>query len=855
MSSSSPSSEVKDGGGPSDMTGSGVEETKQYLSVSADDTDHTGGGGGGLMFRSPKKRRVPPVIKFDGNHLLGLSARHRPEKDAVEPKVQSPHKARSGQIPREIQVERKKRAFMQVNVTQLLHHNGVIAHLAKTLDSTALDSMDSLPLSMFYNSDLDPLPIDMWIDRANQSYLKARAMYVKTVKGAPHLEWKACTVTGAEDGVFNVVFGDLPPGGDEAEDPSRNFLVELSSGGEPAVAESSATAPPAPAPASASASSAAVAAPAAPDAADGAAPVAQPSHVRKLHRIFVCFDAEDPNAYCHHLQEALRVKTNTIASVALNLYVDCMPLDGIREMESEQTSRIVANAVNMDALRQNPLLDTTALIQQFNMNHMRTLNQLILAHLLRTQPNEMGMVKMVGSDPSIFLDPASAFSPLQEVVVPADLPFSERANAFKFCSLWNKIEPVRIMLQLSSETVAIEKLLFFTYSEKTLRLDEFNMNQQYAATAMATAVKDHWVNAVALSVRNNLKEVKKGWFNLDEANLEVYKFSKIRNFMVRINFVMEDAMRDLIRRSTGAYAAMIEEFCPDVCEVQSNAFCEVQGGKFPLFTTDLKFLEGTPEQPAKFVYSASPETLEDTVMGCFDNCFEMFKGIVKIERRCMKKLFWAYDPVMMTASVNEPWAAALRSRLLGNLKRALQPMHDYLVTLQEFMELISIDIKAYADDVEAKWGNAETSMNLPEICNLARRHAVDSEAIFHALPSDVDLGMVKIDCRNVKKMLAAKHKSIAAKLFDVLEKKAKEYADSVVDDFREMYDRLTRSPVDVEGVAEMKDFMGTLQVRALYKPLPRPLSRPYVTPISCARCRCGSTSCRTASARTTRTTR
>ena len=41
-----------------------------------------------------------------------------------------------------------------------------------------------------------------------------------------------------------------------------------------------------------------------------------------------------------------------------------------------------------------------------------------------------------------------------------------------------------------------------------------------------------------------------------------------------------------------------------------------------------------------------------------------------------------------------------------------------------------------------------------------------------------------VDCRNVKKMLAAKHKSIAAKLFDALEKKAKEYADSVVEEFR-----------------------------------------------------------------------
>ena len=732
------------------------------------------------MSSSPKKRRVPPAHKFEGEHALGFSARHRPEKDFVEPKVLSPHKTRPGQIPREIQVERKKRAFMLVNVTQILNQNGVIAHLIATYNNTSTDSMESMPLSMFYNSDFDSRPIGMWAEMANQSYLKARALHTRMAKGQVQFEWKRCTVVGASDDVFEVVFGD-PHAVHEGKDPSRNIISELGSTSE-AVAEGEGATVPATA-------------------------------TSQLHRLFICFDAEDPDAYCNHLLEAMKRKHLSIASVALNLYVDCMPLDGIKEIESEQITRIVANAVNMDSLRQNALLDTTAVVQQFNMNHMRTLNQLILANLLRTHQSEMSYVKMVGMDPSVFSDPSQSFAPLREVAVDAEVLFSERVNAFKFCSLWNKIEPVRIMLQLSSETIAIDKLLFFTHPEKTLRLDEFNMNQQYAASAMTAAVKDHWANSIALSVRNNLKDVKKGWFNLDESNLEVYKFSKIRNFMVRINFVMEDALRDLIQRSTSHYVTMIGEFCPTAVTVRSNAVCDVEGGKFPLFTADLKFIESTPEAPAKIVYSAQPDTLFETVVGCFDHCFEMLKGIVKIERRAMKNLFWAYDPVMMTCGANEPWAIAQRERLSTNLKRALQPMHDYLETLHEFMELISIDIKEYAAEAEAKWGNAEGTMNLPELCNLAKKHAVDSEAIFYALPSNVNLGLVMVDCRSIKKMLAMKHKNIAAKLFDVLEKKAKEYADTVVEDFREMYDKLTRSPTDIEGVAEMKDFMSTLQVR------------------------------------------
>lgn len=33
-------------------------------------------------------------------------------------------------------------------------------------------------------------------------------------------------------------------------------------------------------------------------------------------------------------------------------------------------------------------------------------------------------------------------------------------------------------------------------------------------------------------------------------------------------------------------------------------------------------------------------------------------------------------------------------------------------------------------------------MNLPELCALARKHALDSDAVFYALPSTVNLGIL-----------------------------------------------------------------------------------------------------------------
>ena len=69
-------------------------------------------------------------------------------------------------------------------------------------------------------------------------------------------------------------------------------------------------------------------------------------------------------------------------------------------------------------------------------------------------------------------------------------------------------------------------------------------------------------NATSNSVRHHLRDVKKGWFNVEESSLEVYNFSKIRKFMVRINFAAEDTLRDLCYKSTSGYCAMIGNFCP-----------------------------------------------------------------------------------------------------------------------------------------------------------------------------------------------------------------------------------------------------------------------------------------------------
>ena len=155
---------------------------------------------------------------------------------------------------------------------------------------------------------------------------------------------------------------------------------------------------------------------------------------------------------------------------------------------------------------------------------------------------------------------------------------------------------------------------------------------------------------------------------------------------------MEDSLRDLMYRMVGDYTKLMKQFCPESVEVLSNDTVTVKGGKFPLFTVDLKFVNavagggqlphntannhnhaaastGAPSShtPAKFVYSASVETLFNAIMTPFDQSFKNFKDITKVERRVMKKLFWAYDPMVSCPHISEKWAQDLREKLVDTI--------------------------------------------------------------------------------------------------------------------------------------------------------------------------------------------
>jgi dynein heavy chain len=555
--------------------------------------------------------------------------RHIPVEDIVEPKCFLSHETREGQVPRRIVVERMKKEFSQFDIRAQLEKDDFITYfkdieLRKFLGKPPRSHLDAIPFKYFDDSTYEYATMEMWLDLLDKSTptgLKARAMKMsidpeKIDSKKVSLLWKSCYVTGYD-----------------AEE--EYFTVVFDNNNDAGIV--------------------------------------------KLHRVFICFSAEDPVNFCARLKSIMLTRQKVHETFALNLYVDNMPMDNIKSLDSEQVNRIVKNALSVRPLAADSSIDTSADLQQCNTNHIRTLNKLIFVGIISSRVKEIASVSTISVDTSLF--PVPRPMSIDLIQVPYDVSFSERMRQFMFNSLWNKVEVIAIVRHIQSEICNLDTASFYAIPEKTIRVEEFSVVQSGSCVSLSQFLRETWTHTIVNSIRSNLKDVQKGWFNFDESNLEVYNFSKLKKFLYRVNFMMEDTIRNLVMRCTKDYVSAILSHCPTSVEVIANNKVEVVGDINPLFVVDLKFVDATSDEGAHFIYSSKPSTMFDEVLKPFDQAFELLKGMVKVERKVMRKLFWSYDPIIRIPYAAEEWAGELSLSLKGALKSAiLTPMAAYLGT-------------------------------------------------------------------------------------------------------------------------------------------------------------------------------
>ena len=141
-----------------------------------------------------------------------------------------------------------------------------------------------------------------------------------------------------------------------------------------------------------------------------------------LHRLSVCFDAEDPVIFTRRVAAAKKARQMTEAVIRYNLYVDCMPADELGKLDAEQVSRVLARAMSTNEMRRNEF-DTSTLLNEINVDYARTMNKIIFDANLAAEDNKLifDSLSMPEKEPS---------SPTSEKGV-VDVPSFDLEDSFK----------------------------------------------------------------------------------------------------------------------------------------------------------------------------------------------------------------------------------------------------------------------------------------------------------------------------------------------------------------------------------------------------------------------------------------
>lgn len=217
-----------------------------------------------------------------------------------------------------------------------------------------------------------------------------------------------------------------------------------------------------------------------------------------VHRMFICFDAEDPSKYAQRLAAAYRGRADAERTLRLSLLVDCMPYGDVPQLSVEQINRMLNYALNNKALKtQMKLMDTSMLISEINIDYARTLNQLVFNSLVM-QPNSSSSAgHALSSSASALRDRFTALQPPDDSVpVPArpvpetgtvpiaEYDFPERFSQFVFASLLTKQEAILALVRTRQECVRlVDRSLFHLSSSKTMPVIDFLQVRFQAATA------------------------------------------------------------------------------------------------------------------------------------------------------------------------------------------------------------------------------------------------------------------------------------------------------------------------------------------------------------------------------------
>jgi dynein heavy chain len=242
-------------------------------------------------------------------------------------------------------------------------------------------------------------------------------------------------------------------------------------------------------------------------------------YVTHRFRILLMFKADDPWSFAKRVKWAFDARRQTLAELDYNLFLDCIPVDLLPSMPTDQMNRITTKALSWKRANvyevgkdsaatkgvTSPALEARKnLIEELNLEYFRALNQCALDHTIRTADQQK--TSMVAG----LQIPVSVPKIAKQIVMPEEYSFKEVRHRFTFQSFLTVPEVLACVNKVKVECFRVASASLFHISGTTMRPDEFEQLQLSHCETINKLLRETWVNAVRNAIQNSLKDIGKG---------------------------------------------------------------------------------------------------------------------------------------------------------------------------------------------------------------------------------------------------------------------------------------------------------------------------------------------------------
>lgn len=537
--------------------------------------------------------------------------------------------------------------------------------------------------------------------------------------------------------------------------------------------------------------------------------VSKSGKVFSISRVYLGFLAEDPSNFVCRIKAALLAREEAEVQLKFNIIIDCMILTGVPIPNERTMQRIFDLVMTPNHLRETDRLPMISRLEdEMKREYQRTLGKLELLHNVLTSPAEYTFLRIPRKERGIRVKADAAI--VRSTI--GKEKFAEYKQRYRFITLYCLPEVIMAIEKVAFSCAQVSQMLMYTLSlSKTATLEDFYSVQNYTSTNVIAYLRGSWIEDVSRYICMYLRSIGKGWFDIDIDRWEIYRFSKLRRMMAVIKIRMEAALRFVIENSVNLYVRLLCDPCKCLLHLNNDFVWGPNLLEFPVRQTETHvfFLVLLMDETRAY-YSTEPTEFKPIIVKLLDDAIRQTHYIHIIDAMTLIFLVFAENLFLSSVGLIEPVIETARKLLILSYEKALIPLLAYATQYDKHIEFYNMDVNVYLKPFKAMERTAQ------EFQQEIQYHFRMKENLQTTLPDTIQIGPFLINVLPLKEFMMRKRQELATQLIEFLTEKIRFETENIYEIYCGILKRLTDKVLSIEQIFDNLAWMETLPEIGLY---------------------------------------